>query len=487
MSGSNKVNSEHKMAALVTCNICKKHVNIRSTAQCSVCKKRYEFDCMGYPESTFRLKNTDEKKRWKCKICAKNKTVTDIVEEIAISNVTLRKKQNTSIKPTKAQQTSSTKQQYIDLMSKNTSQNTKANVSTENSFESLSLDEDIDFMFHTLKSNPQLHRSCPNIKIDNSVSIEILEKKVSILAEKLEIAENEISNLLSENCDLKKQLSMYGTQINQLKDICKSTPKKIPQKKKNNSTIKTKLDFSMEPNSPKQTSQPQNNQRDQNILLKKGENVEENSMPLDSPIKQLSRQAEPSTQLKYKKARNIYIIGDEKVRGLAARLIQIKTGKWNDNYKIQGRVQPYASSNEILRNPDSLLRDLADDDIVILSVGKYDTNPYLLFTNICSTLCRISKCKILILDVSENRFLNVNKLNYELKMFTKNFKNCKYIEVNELNVSYTKKLSFLDLIAYKLNIEIDFIEYENSFLNPIIRPQNPLHDHNKNNDTFFRS
>lgn len=110
------VHSDRKTSAQVTCNVCKKYVNIKNTALCSICKKRYEFDCVGYPESTYRLKDIEARKKWKCKLCIKNQPDAN---SDATSNVTLRRKQHSSIKP-------STPQQQISMqdiiLTENTSQ-----------------------------------------------------------------------------------------------------------------------------------------------------------------------------------------------------------------------------------------------------------------------------------------------------------------------------------------------------------------------------
>lgn len=475
-SNLNKVvSSDSKTRSKVTCNICKKYVNIKNTALCSICKKRYEFDCVGYPEATYRLKDVEERKKWKCNICIKNKKDADV----ATSNITLRKKQRSSTKPL-------LEQPMIAIQhSPPTPEIIKANISTENSFESLLVDEDIDILSHTLERNPELYRSCPNLKSNNFDLIEELEKKVTMLAKNLEIAENEIANLLSENCNLKKQMSMYGSQINQLKDICKSTPKRPAMKKRSKEPIQTKLDFSAQSVTPKtqclQTSDEVQSLQESRVT----NNYITNQILVDSPNKELHGHLKRDFQLKTHTKSNIYIIGDEKVRGLAAQLIHTKTGKWNDNYNIEGKVLPHASSCEILRNPVGALRNLSDNDIVILSVGKHDKNPYLLLTNLCRSLCSLSNCTIFIMNVTENRFLNVKKLNHELKLFTKNFKNCKFIEVNQLDIDYHKKLSELELMTFKVNIEIDFIQYE-KMTKQALAARKPLNGNIKNTKSFFR-
>lgn len=72
-----------------------------------------------------------------------------------------------------------------------------------------------------------------------------MEAKVHKLTKKLEIAEQEIENLLSENSTLTRKLSQCELKINQLTHICKSTKKKDSSKTKRNSINRTKLNFSL--------------------------------------------------------------------------------------------------------------------------------------------------------------------------------------------------------------------------------------------------
>lgn len=115
----------------------------------------------------------------------------------------------------------------------------KINVSTENSFDSLT-EEDGETSYISSSSTTQLNRSYPNEyvnmnkRINTNSKIDELQNRILDLEQKLQIADNEIENLLSENNTLSKQLHNYELKIKKITEVCKSTPKKKNLKKNKN-------------------------------------------------------------------------------------------------------------------------------------------------------------------------------------------------------------------------------------------------------------
>lgn len=381
-----------------------------------------------------------KKAAWKCDKCIKTKETVQTKETI------LQKTELNTFAQTSPESYVTTRRKF------------KANVSTENSFEALSLDEEDGDLSIILKSASNLNRSCPNIQTNNSDQVEKLEKVIIDLKERLEIAENEISNLLCENVSLKKQVSNYDTQVNQLKDICKSTPNRLHKKTQRVSLNRTKLNFSQLDSTPK-LSEEQN----------KDNGREDNKNPISNPssltdtdLIQTESTAIP-TKIhtdKTKKPRNVYIFGDEQVKGLSVRLVNGLFGNWHKTYSIQGLVKPYAPSSEILPVLQKQVETLTKDDIIILSVGNNDEDPYTLLANLSKTLGQIKTCKVFILNVYKSQYFHVDELNYEIKMLLKNHSNCKYIKSKDLFVNCNRDKTRLDLITAKLNLEFQYIENE---------------------------
>jgi hypothetical protein len=122
-------------------------------------------------------------------------------------------------------------------------------------------------------------------------------------------------------------------------------------------------------------------------------------------------------------------------------------------------VKTQATTKQVLNSCDDLTSTLTQDDMVVLAIGANDKNPYLLFSELGTALHKLRNHKVFIVNVLYNSSLNVNLLNYNINLLTRNYNNCKYIKM-EYNENYLKRLGF------KLNIEIDHHHYKNKYLSP---------------------
>lgn len=145
-------------------------------------------------------------------------------------------------------------------------------------------------------------------------------------------------------------------------------------------------------------------------------------------------------------------------------MIKARCGKWNDHYKITSFVKPNAPSSVVLNTCNNLIGTFKKDDIIVISVGSNDCNPYILFTNLCNTLNYLKDHKVYVINVKYNPSLNERKLNGELKLLIRNFDNCDFIHVDYKKYNFPAKTAHLDSICFKLNIEIDFLEYKTKFI-----------------------
>lgn len=402
----------------ITCFKCKLSDNPKNTILCNKCKCHYHYECIGYSEKLHRLKAPVTRTNWTCSLC-RNKT------------------------------------------DRNTTPKMKINISTSNSFQSLSDEE-----YSLTSPITQLNSSCPLISMNTEEKIKELERQKKELLERIASADNEIENLLSENFSLKKQLANYETTTKYLKDICSSSAKKNVTKRRKRENLSSRvLDFSQvqEKNisTPKvnSTTLPKNSHKD-TLIPDRSSNYEHEVSPkiIQTPdIKEKSI-------IKPK----IYIIGDEQVRGLAQEIIRTRSGKWNDNYEVSSMVKPSASSSQILNSCIHLKDFLNAEDIIVLSVGSIDKNPYTVISNLCNTLCTINLCKIFILSVQHSDHVNTDKLNSKINFIIKNYKNCSYVNIKELlRNSSMRDMSAKNLISLKLNTEIDHLKYVNDYITNI--------------------
>ncbi|CAG9783706.1 unnamed protein product [Diatraea saccharalis] len=94
-----------------------------------------------------------------------------------------------------------------------------------------------------------------------------------------------------------------------------------------------------------------------------------------------------------------------------------------------------------------------------------DKNPYLLFSELSIALYKLRHSKVFIINVQFNPYLKKDLLNYNIKLLTKNYPNCNFLEINTKNF-LTNRNHYLNQLCMKINCEIDYITYYNEYLAP---------------------
>lgn len=218
-----------------------------------LCENYYHLDCTSVSSQRFYLMTKANKKSYRCHPC-----LYDLNQQNKEINTPLLHAQGSK--------------ENITMRNK-----CKVNIPTNNSFETLSEDSESE-IYDEYSSTPgtpntltnTLNRSLPELQTNATDKINELKGKICKLAGKLEIAENEIENLISENGSLTKRITEYKLRIDQLTHICKSTSKNTSIKKKQKSFNRIQLDFSPGLNNstewltPETTVEPSTSE-DQNI------------------------------------------------------------------------------------------------------------------------------------------------------------------------------------------------------------------------------
>lgn len=341
----------------------------------------------------------------------------------------------------------------------------------------LSFSEADDSILTNPSSNYSLANSLPDLTSTYKEDvIKDMEEQIRSLKCQLESAHNQIDELLLENTLLQKNTQDQIKKINYLKTICTTTP--LTNKNKLNSTTKRNtnkscsktLDF-------KKTETPQDmpSSRDNKPKYKNNQNNSKDNLrgPTTDVLHQIistqqENNNEPQEKAKTTKPR-IIILGDENIRGLSRQMIDSRINTWNDHYTVSAMCKPGAASDQILTSLSTLIPTLTNKDIVILSVGSNEKNPFKFFSKICNTIKTLETCKqVFILKVQRNPFLNENLLNNHIKLLIRNFKNCKLIdtfETYDCNNMYLKRIpKYTETLCFKLNIEIDYLQYHNQFI-----------------------
>lgn len=199
---------KQKMSTL--CGNCNKIVNVnRQSLNCSCCKKNFHVLCTDISEkryNSFYATNKEQKNKWMCNLCHKKKGKAFDTSSPARTNA------NTLLPST-----SNLSQNNITTRKK-----CVANVTTENSFQSLDTDDEEE----TNNCSISLNRSCPVLGHTDLEDLTKMRNLIFDLQAKLVAADHEISNLLEENGTLKKQIQNYEQKVDCLNRICKSVPKK---------------------------------------------------------------------------------------------------------------------------------------------------------------------------------------------------------------------------------------------------------------------
>lgn len=242
----------------ISCAQCNKKIFDKHYLTCSLCKQPYDLSCTN-KEKLFYLMDKDSRAKWECIKCKqtqkqKNKSSTPLKHntEVSTSSTSNKSNQNRSLiketAPVSAEPSLKVKAQqctepenHNTLISNVTTR--RYNVPIQNSFDSLSEEDDYDG--YSLRNNT-LNRSCPELYTNYKVELEEIKNKMSNLQEKLEIADNEIANLLSENTGLKKLISNYEMKIKHLQEVCIS-----PRPKEKRKADKTKPYHSQIEDKPK--------------------------------------------------------------------------------------------------------------------------------------------------------------------------------------------------------------------------------------------
>lgn len=418
------------------CVKCKKDIVNRDIIGCSTCKCSYHLACSGVSTQRFNIMTREHKNAWKCNGC------WDIHHQ-------------------KSKQSSTPNISFDESPNYVTQRNKLiVNVSTENSFSSLPSDEELGD--NSTMTNA-LNRSCPDFNTCNTIILEEMKEKIIYLQEKLDIADNEIVSILSENYQLKDKLNECEKKIKHLTVICKST-----------NTLQTTTKKKKRKSFPKPNTILLNNTHETEDCSYTALNIEQDlnvSTVVNNTtcLMQKSLTEAPNNHVVKTKQTNkidykhkILIIGENSVTGLASALFDSRREKWNDIYSIFGYVQPNASSTQILNYCNDMQYDLNEKDIVVLGIGGHDNNPNLLHKNYCLVLSKFMKCTVYIVPVNFNPALNERTLNYHLKLWSQNFKNC--IFMNSVKAFYRSKTYTKYLLTRKLNMLIDSRDYNCNFL-----------------------
>lgn len=317
-------------------------------------------------------------------------------------------------------------------------------------------------------THTELARSLPDLSTLNSSELNEHKNTIKSLESELECAHNEIEKLNLENLELKKKLSERDLKIKELTHICSSSAYKesLSLRKKALSSIKKKLNFCSNHETPVNkgrslnvTSTPFLQTGTQNTL---NQETQTNHSVIEVP-KLTNSSSSPVKNHDIHQKNRIWIFGGQQVSGIGVLLSDMRELTKYEQYTVSCLSKPYAASSEILKGCTNIMQMKKGDKIVI-SIGENDTNPLQTVCELYNTLKLITDYDVLILSIIENRFLNVNLINNEIKLVCEQFSNCKFLDLRNKKVFYTQP-AFQSMICQRINFMIDCMDYDYKFLN----------------------
>lgn len=309
-----------------------------------------------------------------------------------------------------------------------------------------SLHSDIDSSF---QSSNSINRSLPDFSSTDTK--EQFMEEIKLLKLELESAHNEIEALLLENATLQKKIIEMEQKTKHLLAIM-STPKTNNKKtrslRKNNNLKKLKLNFVDTDGIANSTLNQEGKKPDHsNDRTATNKNVNISNIvntPKDMATQNVSK---------------IWFYGDQKFIGVASRLQEIRQKNSIYNYNISSITKPFAHTEEILKG--SCDNVLGVNDKIVISVGENDTNPWNVISELHYVLKKNCNNLVFVIEALNNPHLNTVKLNQHIKLICNQFKNCKFIEINQYR---RNSMDILYYLTNRLNFIINSIDYDTKFI-----------------------
>ncbi|CAG4985407.1 unnamed protein product [Parnassius apollo] len=135
-------------------------------------------------------------------------------------------------------------------------------------------------------------------------------------------------------------------------------------------------------------------------------------------------------------------------------------------YQVYCFIKPGAESSEVLNVWKQEISSLTLNDCVVVLTGSNDRNPFKLKCNLMSWVTSCQNTNVIISEVPHNNYLNLFKLNYELKFLCSNFKRAVFLDMDYCKSVPRRKLFALNLSRSLLK-EILSISYRQNYLNYI--------------------
>lgn len=347
-------------------------------------------------------------------------------------------------------------------------------------------------------------RSLPDTSIENQSTNE-KECKINQLKEELETANQEIETLNYENTCLKKELEKYKKLIDVYKKVGgglsdslllrtpDSLTKRTHSKKLNTfgmSTPKTLLKNTTELQTQQNITSP-----DQPNTPSCGKETDAHKKLSNHDNTESPRNMLIAKEASVKRRKNIIIMADHQGK-MVQSILQSLVG---DDYYVTCMWKQGARLRDVLNSFKSDMLTLSNDDYIVIAGGTNDVNPREFQFHTAKWLESATNTNVIFTEIPYNRFLNIKKLNYELKFMCSKFKNVQYLDLDYekhlpkgLHFSLNLCRSWLREIL-RIDYKLKLITYNETKMAPTQKnmvnssTQTDFIDFNTNHDTLNSS
>lgn len=439
------------------CPKCKKRTAFAGCPTCIVCKKGYHKLCAD-------LKYPTIPRSWKCAACTAISTTHNHSPKNEDNNSSILINNPGHSLMTIETNTSNDKDNLPEELFKMVStrrKRKKSNVTLHNSFEPLSSIDDEDEMNHELVNTSYNETNYTNMLLYNrhndtnsEEKFRYLEQEITNLQERLKTAEKNIDILKTENISLRLVLAQNEKTINDsgaaiVHRSSSSMPPPPPP--------------IVRPSPPSAPPPPSSPQQPSALLAMPSTQTKNREGGGNNTAAKID--VAGSRRIKDLKPK-IILFGDQQIRGIAGKIEAIRRKK---DFEIFSFVKPFAKASQILDSVKNNLPMIGKYDIVILALGCNDYSPNSVLSHIDSTTSLLKNNHVFIIEIPSN--LNIgsyllNSLNKNLKDLANKYSNLKFIDMSQ---NYSKLGNYYSQndLSFKINIEIDFLEYQNQFLGSI--------------------
>lgn len=401
------------------CAKCRKLITGPPKLTCKHCDQHYHLDCTTVSESRFLNTLTGARRgKWKCEKC--------YAQDLETENSEHRDNNTHRLTP-----------EVI-------------NVSVNNSFASLPVESDDeeewqDSITEEKTNISELNQSCPEIRtLSCRIELENLKDKLVELELKLQGADQEIENLLSENYALKDTLDKKESKIKHLQSLLKQTPigtpnsarkssKNITLRKNHVEHIKKTLQLGLRINKP------------DNDVERNNINNKQYIQPPKLPEIQQEQQKPAASSFEIKRKKKLCIISTNRKN----KILDFAVNNFQDK-EICHYLTTEVGILQLLNGLEHKIKNFTLDDYCVIFIGQTDFHETKQYCEIVERMRNILQ-KIhhtnIILCLPTFRFGNNVLMNHRIELFNNllYFDNCthKYAYIFDSNTCICSNLKYI--------------------------------------------